>query len=84
MIESEVSDMQTRPSGRPPKFSTGDRFRVKESAPAWCTEQRGTVVAQGPGKGEYTVRLDDDPNTETYLQSNWMEPIEQAKPVTAA
>jgi hypothetical protein len=76
--------MQTRATGRPPKFSTGIRFRVRESAPADFRERVGTVVAQGPGKGEYTVRFDDDPNAATYLQSNWMEPIEQAKPVTAA
>jgi hypothetical protein len=76
--------MQTRPSGRPPKFSTGNRFSVKESAPAWCREQLGTVVGKGPGKGEYTVRLDGDPNTETFVQSNWMEPIEQTKTVTGA
>ena len=79
MIGSEDIDMQTRSIGRPPKFSTGERFRVKESAPAFCSEQVGTVVAQGPGKAEYTVRLDDGPNTLTYLQSNWMEPVDCRK-----
>jgi hypothetical protein len=82
-LERET-DMQTR--GRTHKFSIGDRFRVKADlpAPADFRERVGTVVAQGPGKAEYTVRLDDDPNTDTYLQSNWMEPIEQNQPVTAA
>jgi hypothetical protein len=78
--------MQRKPIGRPPKFSTSDRFRVKADlpAPADFRERVGTIVAQGPSKGEYTVKLDDDPNTLTYLQSNWMELIEQPKPVTAA
>jgi hypothetical protein len=65
--------MQTR--GRKHKFLIGDRFRVKADlpAPADFRERVGIVVAQGPSKGEYTVKLDDDPITETYLQSNWME-----------
>ncbi len=76
--------MQTR--GRRHKFSSADRFKVRADmpAPADFRERIGTIVAQGPGKGEYTVRLDDDPNTLTYLQSNWMELIEQPEPVIAA
>ena len=76
--------MKTR--NRRHKFSNGDRFRCKADlpAPADFRERVGTVIAQGPSKGEYTVRLDDDPNTLTYLQSNWMELIEQPEPVTAA
>ena len=76
--------MQTRAIGRPPKFSNGDRFRVKDGAPADFRERVGTIVAQGPGKAEYTVKLDDDPNSVTYLQSNWMKLIEHPEPVTSA
>lgn len=73
-LERET-DMQTR--DRTHKFSIGDRFRVKADlpAPADFRERVGTVVAQGPGKAEYTVRLDDDPNPDTYLQSNWMDQL---------
>jgi len=70
--------MQAKAIGRPPKFSTSDRFRVKADlpAPADFRERVGTIVVQGPSKGEYTVRLDDDLSTVTYLQSNWLELIE--------
>jgi hypothetical protein len=70
--------MQMR--GRKHKFSSKDRFRVKESAPADFRERLGSVVAQGPGKAEYTVILDDDPNNVTYLQSHWMETIVETEP----
>src|SRR4029077_11136332 len=78
--DSKRGEVSMQMRGRRHKFSSGDRFRVKADlpAPADFRERVGTVVAQGPGKAEYTVRFDDDPNTETYLQSNWMEPIEQA------
>ena len=76
--------MQSRAPGKPPKFSVCDRFRVKESAPADFRERVGTIVAQAPGKAEYMVKFDDGPNSVTYLQSNWMEPLEQSKRVTAA
>jgi hypothetical protein len=85
IIENEVTgDMQMR--GRRHKFSNGQRFRVKGDlpAPADFRERVGVVVAQGPAKAEYTVRFDDDPTNVTYLQSNWMELIEQPQPVTAA
>lgn len=83
-IESEVIDMQPREKRH--KFSTANRFRVKDDlpAPADFRERVGVVVAQGPGKAEYTVRFDDDPTNVTYLQSNWMELIEHTQPVTAA
>jgi len=69
-------DMQAR--GRRHKFSIGNRVRVKDDlpAPADFREKVGSIVAQGPGKGEYTVRLDVDSSTVTYLLSHWMEPIE--------
>ena len=70
--------MQAKAIGRPPKFSSGDRFQGKGTAPADFRERVGTIVAQAPSKGEYAVRLDDDPNTVTYMQSNWMELIETA------
>ncbi len=84
MTENEAMEMQSR--GRKHKFSTGDRFRVKAGlpAPADFRERVGTIVAQGPGKAEYTVSFDDDPNIVTYLQSNWMELIEQDELVAAA
>jgi hypothetical protein len=69
--------MQTRALGRPPKFSTGDRFEGKETGPADFRERLGTVVVQGPGSGEYTVRFDDNPTVVSCVQSNWMESIPQ-------
>jgi hypothetical protein len=84
LYESEERDVETK--GRKHKFSVADKFRIIDDRPATAEVQGriGTVVAQGPGKAEYTVKFDDDPNTVTYVQSNWMKPIEQAKPVSAA
>jgi hypothetical protein len=63
--------------GRRHKFTAGNRFKVKDDlpAPADFRERVGTIITQGPGKAEYTVRLDDDSSNVTYLQSNWMELI---------
>lgn len=63
--------------GRKHKFSSGNRFRVKDErpAPADFRERVGTIIEQGPGNAEYTVRFDDDLANVTYLQSNWMEPM---------
>jgi len=68
--------------GRRHKFSAGNRFKVKDDlpAPADFRERVGTIITQGPGKAEYTVRLDDDSSNVTYLQSNWMELIVATEP----
>jgi hypothetical protein len=57
------------------KFSGGDRVRGGESAPADFRNRVGTVITYGPGTGEYTVRLDDDPTRVTYLQSWWIDAL---------
>ena len=70
--------MQTKRIGRR-KFANGDRVRGKETAPADFRGRTGTIVEYGPGKAEYTVRLDDDPSTVTYLQSYWLELLEETQ-----
>lgn len=71
--------MQTQRIGRRRKFSNGDRVRGKETAPAEFRDRIGTIVEYGPGKAEYTVRFDDDPNTVTYLQSPWLDLLTQTE-----
>lgn len=65
-----------RAKGRPAKFSSGDRYKGKDAAPAWVQERTGVILNQGPSAAEYTVVFDDDPNTISFVQSNWIEPQE--------
>lgn len=69
--------------GRPTKFSGGDRYRGKDAAPAWVQERTGVILNHGPGAAEYTVVFDDHPNTISFVQSNWIEPVEQPESVQA-
>lgn len=73
--------MQTR--GRKSKFSDWRPISGKETAPGDFKERLGTVVVQGPDSGEYTVRFDDNPNSVSCVQSNWLEMIQRPETVTA-
>jgi hypothetical protein len=67
--------MATATIGRPPRFKTDARFKGKDEGPADFRGRIGTVVIQGPGAGEYTVRFDDSPAVVTCVQSIWIEPL---------
>ena len=64
---------------RKPKFEIGARVKANENAPCDYKGREGTVFDRVPGKSEYGVRFESQPNQADtgYLDSPWLDAVSQ-------